>query len=351
MDQLGTLAQVLVLRAQRGQTAVEYLGVLLLVGAIVGMIASTKLPDRMGRALAREICMIVNDEADCPMTAAERDRRAEKRRLVNLRRDRDHDGVSDRQERRYGTDPRSSDTDGDGIPDATEIRRKTQRDPGPFATAASPVKKIACTIAKGAAKAADAVIGSTFPSDVVKAICGGIKKAENMAERKVLAPIVERLCTRQAGVLPSAKANTCKQAIEVTCTFINKLDKRACAMLKELACFVSELDVFCTGKQKATKRMDALRKVRRSDVSSTFVGGNLRSLGRDALNRAQGTRATVSRATVRHRRVNQREGRARSDDVPGIKPCTQKVTCWPAGSAATATLATSSRSRRSSTKA
>ena len=40
--------------------------------------------------------------------------------LADLRRDRDHDGLTDRLERAIGTDPDRSDTDGDGMDDAWE---------------------------------------------------------------------------------------------------------------------------------------------------------------------------------------------------------------------------------------
>jgi hypothetical protein len=112
-----------VLRAQRGQTATEYLGLLLVVSMIIAAIASTSLPANMRRELARQICRIANDAADCPPSRAQLQRRAEARERRAARRDRDGDGVPDRLERRYGTNPRSSDSDGDGIGDAAEIRR------------------------------------------------------------------------------------------------------------------------------------------------------------------------------------------------------------------------------------
>lgn len=41
------------------------------------------------------------------------------------RRDRDHDGLSDKQERRYRTNPRKADTDRDGLKDGREVRLGT----------------------------------------------------------------------------------------------------------------------------------------------------------------------------------------------------------------------------------
>ena len=313
------------LRDQRGQTAAEYLGVLLVVASIITVLATTNLASGLRAETARQICLIANDEADCPPSRAERERRAAKRRSAAARRDTDGDGVPDRQERRYGTDPHSRDSDGDGISDATEIRRGTHRDAPPIAVAASPIKKIACEVAKGAAWAADKALGTKFVRDVVDAVCGTLKKAEREVEKRVLAPIVERICApKNPSLIPSKQANLCKEGIEKACKIVNKLDKRVCTWLKEAACFISELDVFCTAKQKATKRMQALQKLRRQQLTVKFVGGDMRMLGRDQFNRATGARAKFSRATVRHRRVNKHEGKANTKDVPGMKPCLQK---------------------------
>jgi len=48
---------------ERGQTAAEYMGVLLLVAAIVVALASFGLPERVGDGIERALCRIV--DADC----------------------------------------------------------------------------------------------------------------------------------------------------------------------------------------------------------------------------------------------------------------------------------------------
>ena len=113
------------LRAERGQTAAEYLGMLLVVSVIIAAIAATDLPGDLRGAVAREICLIANDARDCPPSRAEQARRQRARERRAATRDTDHDHVPDRVERRYGTDPRSSDSDRDGIGDAAEIRAGT----------------------------------------------------------------------------------------------------------------------------------------------------------------------------------------------------------------------------------
>jgi hypothetical protein len=95
------------------------------VSMIIATIAASNLPRNMRRELARQICLVANDAADCPPSRALLQRRAEVRERRAARRDRDRDGVPDRLERRYGTNPRSRDSDGDGIGDAAEIRRGT----------------------------------------------------------------------------------------------------------------------------------------------------------------------------------------------------------------------------------
>ncbi len=307
----------LALSAQRGQTAAELLGVLLVVALIIATIAATDVPGDLRAGTARQICLLVNDARDCPPSAAERDRRERERERRAARRDRDHDGVPDRLERRYGTNPHSADSDGDGVGDAAEIRAGTQRD-GPLAQAAQ-VKKAACIAAQVAATGIDVVTGTVYAGAVVDAICDGIKKGINEVEKR-LAPLVKRFCTRSPGPQIGTPIDACKYTIEKLCGLIKKIDRRACDVLKKLACFASELDLFCSKAQKAKKRVDALNALRRKQVVLKFVGGNMRLLGRDALNRATRARANVSRETVRHRRVNKGEGKANTKDVPGWNP-------------------------------
>jgi hypothetical protein len=95
------------MRAQTGQTASELLGVLLVVSVIMAAIGASEFGRKLRHETGRQICMLANDEKDCPPSVADRDR------------------IPDRLERRYGTNPRSKDTDKDGIEDAVEIRDGT----------------------------------------------------------------------------------------------------------------------------------------------------------------------------------------------------------------------------------
>ena len=56
---------VIVMRAHRGQTAAEYLGVLFFVLALILVFASTDFPGRVAHAVGREICLTINREKDC----------------------------------------------------------------------------------------------------------------------------------------------------------------------------------------------------------------------------------------------------------------------------------------------
>ncbi len=110
------------LSERRGQTAAEYLGLLLVVSVIVAVIAESDLPGRMRAALRQQICVVFNDARDCPdaIEAAREQRRRDATRRA-ARRDSDGDGVPDVVERRHGTDPHSPDSDRDGLSDAVEL--------------------------------------------------------------------------------------------------------------------------------------------------------------------------------------------------------------------------------------
>jgi hypothetical protein len=98
---------------QRGQTAAEYVGVLLVVSVIIAAVATTNAGTAIARQLDRLVCEIADGE------------QCEPRPPVGRPGDRDGDGVSDRDERRAGTDPASADTDADGIKDGEERRLGT----------------------------------------------------------------------------------------------------------------------------------------------------------------------------------------------------------------------------------
>ncbi|HEX6023952.1 MAG TPA: hypothetical protein VFZ00_18325 [Solirubrobacter sp.] len=113
------------MRAQTGQTATELLGMLLVVSVIMAGIGASEFGRKLRHETVRQICLLMNDERDCAPSVAELERRERERARRAARRDSDRDRVPDRLERRYGTNPRSKDTDSDGIEDAVEIREQT----------------------------------------------------------------------------------------------------------------------------------------------------------------------------------------------------------------------------------
>jgi hypothetical protein len=102
------------LRGQRGQTAAEYMGILLLVAAIVAAIFTLDLPGKLRHEVDAAVCQIIGGDCHSSPVAASK-----------TPGDADGDGVSDADERRLGTDPASTDSDGDGIPDGREIELGT----------------------------------------------------------------------------------------------------------------------------------------------------------------------------------------------------------------------------------
>jgi hypothetical protein len=102
-------------RDSRGQTAAEYLGVLLVVVAIIGALFATQLPSRIGCAISTSVARIAGAEQpgacgkDGTATAGGRDT--------------DGDGVPDSVEQSNGTDPKNADSDGDGLTDGEEAKQ------------------------------------------------------------------------------------------------------------------------------------------------------------------------------------------------------------------------------------
>jgi hypothetical protein len=97
-------------RQQRGQTAAEYLGVLLLVALIIAAVFATGVAAKVAGGVESAVCAITQqacDGADAPGPVASAG-------------DTDGDGVSDADERANGTDPTNVDSDGDGLADADD---------------------------------------------------------------------------------------------------------------------------------------------------------------------------------------------------------------------------------------
>lgn len=122
------------LRCERGQTSAEYIGIVLVVVAIVAAIAASPIGGAVTRGIADAICSVTPD--GCDRRAAERDGRAsggpdsdgdgvsDAREAVlgtnAQERDSDGDGVLDGQEAAAATDPLAADTDADGVPDGDD---------------------------------------------------------------------------------------------------------------------------------------------------------------------------------------------------------------------------------------
>ena len=99
------------MRDERGQTSAEYMGILLVVAAIVGALLASGLHREVAAAARSAICTITGDSCEGAGGPAA---------VASSGPDSDGDGVSDRDEQRAGTNPRAADTDGDGSSDAEE---------------------------------------------------------------------------------------------------------------------------------------------------------------------------------------------------------------------------------------
>jgi len=100
------------MRQERGQTAVEYVGMLLIAALIVAAIVGSGIPGAVADGVNGAVCTIAqrpcaDDELRAPPSAGP---------------DSDGDGLSDADERAAGTDPNRADTDGDGLVDSREAQ-------------------------------------------------------------------------------------------------------------------------------------------------------------------------------------------------------------------------------------
>jgi hypothetical protein len=99
-------------RQERGQTAVEYVGMLLIAALIVAALVGSGIPGAIADGVNGAVCAIAerpcaDDELRDPPSAGP---------------DSDGDGISDANERAAGTDPNRADTDGDGLADSREAQ-------------------------------------------------------------------------------------------------------------------------------------------------------------------------------------------------------------------------------------
>jgi Bacterial TSP3 repeat len=108
------------LRAERGQTSAEYLGVILLIAAVLAAISATAVGDAIANGLDRAVCQVF--DSDCGPLGEGRKVPTKPERTLDPRdpNDLDRDGIGNLGERRLGTDPRMADSDRDGVLDGRE---------------------------------------------------------------------------------------------------------------------------------------------------------------------------------------------------------------------------------------
>jgi hypothetical protein len=109
------------LRSQLGQTAAEYVGVLLLVSVIIAGVASTAIGDRIACHLRTGVDHVFGGHATGCGGAGGADDGSPRASAAAAGKDSDGDGISDAEERRRGTDPALADSDHDGVSDKDEI--------------------------------------------------------------------------------------------------------------------------------------------------------------------------------------------------------------------------------------
>ena len=102
----------------KGQTAVEYAGLLALIATMFVALAALNLPQKMVGIVTDAVCEL-GGGTDC-RSAGKSDRRL----ATATREDRDGDGLSNKRERKLGTSSTQADSDGDGIDDGVEVSRK-----------------------------------------------------------------------------------------------------------------------------------------------------------------------------------------------------------------------------------
>jgi hypothetical protein len=107
-------------RGQAGQTAAEYLGLLLIVSLIVAALVSAGVAGHVARTIDAAVCTIGG--GDCAPAAAAPPPGST---AATGGPDADGDGLDDAAERERGLDPENADTDGDGLADGEEARRGT----------------------------------------------------------------------------------------------------------------------------------------------------------------------------------------------------------------------------------
>ncbi len=109
------------LRSEIGQTAAEYLGVLLVVSVVIAGVAHNDIGHRIGCHMRAQVAKILGGDAHGGCGHATRGGPRATASAASADRDSDRDGIPDAEEIRRGTDPYSSDSDHDGVSDKDEI--------------------------------------------------------------------------------------------------------------------------------------------------------------------------------------------------------------------------------------
>jgi hypothetical protein len=130
-------------RQERGQTAAEYMGMLLLVAVILGAVVSSGIASAIADGVGGAVCRIAQQECGgdgvrVPASAGQEDGAGASRMVdtdgdglldgddpVPTGDDVDRDGLTDGEELALGSDPRAADTDGDGRSDGDEFAAGT----------------------------------------------------------------------------------------------------------------------------------------------------------------------------------------------------------------------------------
>lgn len=122
------------LRAQTGQTATEYLGVVLVAATIVSVILSPSsgIAEAISGQVERAFCTVAAGEESCA-TAKDSASTDGDRPPGSRPGDLDGDGLSDEAETQGGTNPNAADVDRDGLSDAEERRRGSDPNSAPGA--------------------------------------------------------------------------------------------------------------------------------------------------------------------------------------------------------------------------
>ena len=118
------------MRSERGQTAAEYLGALLVISVIIAAVATTNAGAQIRISMQKLVCNIAGQDCgEVPEGAAQVDSDGDGvldgDDPVPDNADVDGDGLTDGQEIALGSDPRSADTDGDGVDDGEEFEDGT----------------------------------------------------------------------------------------------------------------------------------------------------------------------------------------------------------------------------------